>query len=205
MQRRGANGCATSAPSSVAPSAIDRLRQAATVRINPDASRIISKTALVAGVRKCDILFSLLHDRVDRAVIAANPKLRAIASQSITPDNIDVAGAALPLLARWDKSGAHAAEAKPLISKLITQLQNPDIESVKGERIVSNLIRARALGPEILDATAQLLGSPAPETIQRRVISALGDTTESGVGTIFVKAFPKLAPELQQAAFGHAN
>src|SRR5439155_213508 len=25
---------------------------------------------------------------------------------------------------------------------------------------------------------------------------------ESGVGTIFVKAFPKLAPELQQAAFG---
>jgi glyoxylate reductase len=77
----------------VATSAIDRLRQAATVRINPDASRIISKAALVAGVRRCDILFSLLHDRVDRAVIAANPKLRAIASQSITPDNIDVAEA----------------------------------------------------------------------------------------------------------------
>jgi glyoxylate reductase len=38
-------------------------------------------------------LFSLLHDTVDRAVIAANPKLRAIASQSITPDNIDVAAA----------------------------------------------------------------------------------------------------------------
>jgi glyoxylate reductase len=77
----------------VARSAIDRLRELAVVRINPDASRIISKKALLAGVRTCDILFSLLHDRIDKGVIAANPKLRAIASQSITPDNIDLAEA----------------------------------------------------------------------------------------------------------------
>src|SRR5947209_10933235 len=77
----------------VASSAIERLRAVATVSLNPDASRIISKKALIAGVRKCDILFSLLHDRIDKAVIAANPKLRAIASQSITPDNIDLAEA----------------------------------------------------------------------------------------------------------------
>jgi glyoxylate reductase len=74
----------------IAPSAVARLRKQATVRINPEASRIISRTALVAGVRACDILFSLLHDKIDRDVIAANPRLRAIASQSITPDNIDV-------------------------------------------------------------------------------------------------------------------
>jgi glyoxylate reductase len=77
----------------VALSAIERLRTVATVRINPDATRIILKKALIAGVRKADILFSLLHDRIDKAVIAANPNLRAIASQSITPDNIDVAEA----------------------------------------------------------------------------------------------------------------
>jgi glyoxylate reductase len=77
----------------VAKSAIDRLREIATVRINPDSSRIIPKRSLVAAVRKSDILFSLLHDRIDRDVIAANPKLRAITSQSITPDNIDVAEA----------------------------------------------------------------------------------------------------------------
>ncbi len=74
----------------IAQSAIARLRKHAAVRVNPDASRIISKTALIAGVQQCDILFSLLHDKVDRKVIAANPRLRAIASQSITPDNIDV-------------------------------------------------------------------------------------------------------------------
>jgi glyoxylate reductase len=44
-------------------------------------------------VKKADILFCLLHDRIDAAVVAANPKLRHIAAQSITPSNIDVAAA----------------------------------------------------------------------------------------------------------------
>ena len=77
----------------VAENATDRLRQVATVEVNPDSSRIIDKQTLIAAVRECDILFSLLHDRIDRDVIAANPQLRAITSQSITPDNIDVAEA----------------------------------------------------------------------------------------------------------------
>ena len=77
----------------VAKSAIARLRKVATVKVSPESSRIIPKKTLVAAVRKSDILFSLLHDRIDRDVIAANPALRAIASQSITPDNIDVAEA----------------------------------------------------------------------------------------------------------------
>ena len=92
----------------VAKSALDRLRKVATVTVNPDSSRIMPKRQLIAAVRKCDILFSLLHDRIDRDVIAAlasgasgqrghsisaNPKLNAVASQAITPDNIDVAEA----------------------------------------------------------------------------------------------------------------
>ncbi len=77
----------------VAKSALDRLREVATVKVNPDASRILAKTALIAAVKKCDILFCLLHDRIDRDVIAANPKLRLVAAQSISPSNIDVAAA----------------------------------------------------------------------------------------------------------------
>jgi glyoxylate reductase len=77
----------------VAGSALDRLRKVATVKVNPDASRVYPKRALIAAVRNCDILFCLLHDRIDRAVIAANPELRAIAAQSISPSNIDVATA----------------------------------------------------------------------------------------------------------------
>jgi len=77
----------------IAQSALARLRAIGDVEINPDDSRVIAKEALIAGVRACDILFSLLHDKVDREVITANPRLRAINSMSITPDNIDVAAA----------------------------------------------------------------------------------------------------------------
>ena len=44
-------------------------------------------------MRKHDILFCLLHDRVDGDIIAANPKLRMVASMKITPSDIDVAAA----------------------------------------------------------------------------------------------------------------
>ena len=77
----------------VAASALERLRAIADVRVNPVSKRVIAHKALVAAARKHDIIFSLLHDKVDRAVFAANPKLRLLASQSITPDNIDVAAA----------------------------------------------------------------------------------------------------------------
>ena len=76
-----------------AESALKRLRAVASVKVNPDSSRIIAKRALIAAARACDILFTRLHDKVDRDVIAANPKLRAICSMSITPDNTDVAEA----------------------------------------------------------------------------------------------------------------
>jgi glyoxylate reductase len=77
----------------VAPSAILRLQGVAEVEWNPDPVHIMGKEELCAAVRRHDILFCLLHDRVDRDVIAANPELRAIASMKITPSDIDVAAA----------------------------------------------------------------------------------------------------------------
>jgi len=74
----------------VVESALIRLRAIADVTVNPDGRAVIPKDKLIAGVRSCDFLFSLLHDPVDRDVVGANPKLRAINSMSITPDNIDV-------------------------------------------------------------------------------------------------------------------
>ena len=65
----------------VARSAIERLRSVAEVDLNPDP------------VHTHDVLFCLLHDRVDRDVIAANPGLKAVASMKITPSDIDVAEA----------------------------------------------------------------------------------------------------------------
>jgi len=77
----------------IAASALNRLRSIANVTMNKDSSKIIARARLIAAVKKCDILFSLLHDTVDRAVLAANPKLKAVASMNITQDRIDLAEA----------------------------------------------------------------------------------------------------------------
>ncbi|HYA06448.1 MAG TPA: D-glycerate dehydrogenase [Xanthobacteraceae bacterium] len=73
--------------------ALARLRGVAEVTMNPDSGRILAKGKLCAALRKHDLLFALLHDTVDRDVLAANPKLRAVASMCTTPDRIDVAEA----------------------------------------------------------------------------------------------------------------
>ena len=77
----------------VAASAIERLRAVADVELNPDSLHIITKSELLDRIPSLDILFCLLHDRVDRDVIAAGARLRAIASMKITPSDIDVAAA----------------------------------------------------------------------------------------------------------------
>ena len=80
----------------VAASAIERLRAVAEVELNPDSLHIATKSELLEKVPRLDILFCLLHDRVDRDVIAAGTRLRAIASMKITPSDIDVAAATEP-------------------------------------------------------------------------------------------------------------
>jgi glyoxylate reductase len=77
----------------IAESALARLRAIADVEVNPDSSRVLSKADLIAAVKRCDILLSLLHDTVDRDVLAANPNLKAVSSMNITQDRIDLAAA----------------------------------------------------------------------------------------------------------------
>jgi glyoxylate reductase len=77
----------------VSEQALKRLRAVARVAVFADSSRIIPKRTLIANLRKADILFCLLHDKIDSAVVEANPDLQLIAAQSITPSNIDVAAA----------------------------------------------------------------------------------------------------------------
>ena len=73
--------------------ALNRLRRHGDVELNQDPTHIMNKPELVAAVRTCDYLFCLLHDTVDREVIAANPHLKIIASMAIVPAGIDVAEA----------------------------------------------------------------------------------------------------------------
>ena len=79
----------------IAQSALDRLEKRGDVeiKINPDATKILPYEMLLEEVKDCDILYCLLHDVVDKKIMQSNPNLKAVASQSITPDRIDVKGA----------------------------------------------------------------------------------------------------------------
>lgn len=77
----------------VAPSAIARLEKVADLTINRDALHIATKDELLQAVREHDIIFCLLHDKIDTDIINANPRLKAIASMTITPADIDIPAA----------------------------------------------------------------------------------------------------------------
>jgi glyoxylate reductase len=98
----------------IAPSALARLRSIADVKMNPDSSKIIARPKLIAAVKKCDILFSLLHDTVDRAILTANPKLKAVASMNITQDRIDMAEAT--------KRGIAVTVIPPIVAESVADL-----------------------------------------------------------------------------------
>ncbi|MGH7660684.1 MAG: 2-hydroxyacid dehydrogenase [Vulcanimicrobiaceae bacterium] len=74
----------------LAGKALERLRAVGEVTVNSDASSILPKDKLIAGVRDCDILCCLLHDRIDSDVIDAAPSLRLISDGAINPTNVDV-------------------------------------------------------------------------------------------------------------------
>jgi glyoxylate reductase len=74
-------------------SAIGRLQRVAKVEWNRDPLHILSKAELMDAARRCDILYCLLHDHIDRDVVEANPKLHGIVSTTITPADIDIAAA----------------------------------------------------------------------------------------------------------------
>ena len=77
----------------VADSAIARLKAVADVTLNADPLHIASKAELLEAARNHDFILCLLHDKIDADVINANPQLKAIASMTITPADIDTTAA----------------------------------------------------------------------------------------------------------------
>jgi glyoxylate reductase len=73
--------------------ALSRLQAAAEVELNPDSTHIITKSELIAALKRNNYLVCLLHDRVDAEIISASSDLKLIASMAITPAGVDVAAA----------------------------------------------------------------------------------------------------------------
>jgi uncharacterized protein len=123
------------------------------------------------------------------------------AFQALLTGDDNVAGAALPLIARWDKEHALTADLQPRIGRLAGQLGSSQLSDEKRAQVAMNLLGVRQLDPSILPAVTKLIGSNSSVTLQRRILEALGTLTESSVGLQLVTAYPNLAPELREPAF----
>jgi glyoxylate reductase len=70
-------------------SGIKLLEQYCDVRVAAQDG-VITKDALLNGVRWCDTLLCLLTDKIDEEIIVANPNLKIIANYAVGYDNIDL-------------------------------------------------------------------------------------------------------------------
>ncbi|MBI3978684.1 MAG: D-glycerate dehydrogenase [Chloroflexi bacterium] len=73
--------------------ALDMLRAAGDVDVNPDPDRVLPHDELIQAVRTHDYLLSLLTNKIDAGVMDANPNLKVIANFAVGFDNIDVPAA----------------------------------------------------------------------------------------------------------------
>ncbi|MBI3414771.1 MAG: ThuA domain-containing protein [Verrucomicrobia bacterium] len=113
-----------------------------------------------------------------------------------------VPGAALPLIARWDTAGSLANELKPVITSLGAKLADSSLADDQRGQVAVNLLGVRKLDATIVPNVGNLLGSSASTTLQKRVIEALGATGDPAAAAPLIAAFPKLDPDLREAAFG---
>src|SRR5204863_5502782 len=111
-------------------------------------------------------------------------------------------GAALPIVARWDKTGALAGELKPVIARLSAALQDASLPDEQRGQVAANLLGVRNLDAGIVPNLIALVSSSASAELQKRVIEALGSTGDPAAGAGLIAVYPKLSPELRETVLG---
>jgi putative heme-binding domain-containing protein len=132
---------------------------------------------------------------------AWTPPLQAAFGTLLRSVDPAVQGSALPLVARWDKTGSMTAEIKPIVARLSRQLADPDQPDDVRAQVAANLIGVRQFDTGILPGVGRLLGGASSVALQQRVIESLGAIADAAAGAQLVGAFGRLSPALQDAAF----
>jgi putative heme-binding domain-containing protein len=113
-----------------------------------------------------------------------------------------LAGAALPIVARWDKTGALAADLKPVVAELGAKLRDASLRDDQRAQVAANLLGVRHLDSGIVPGVASLLGSSTSSDLQKRIIEALGSSGDAAVGRELIAVYAKLPEELREAVLG---
>ena len=152
-----------------------------------DALKVVALQSLTANLK------SNVSPPKDAALGAA---LRQLLGSEAT------AGAALPLVARWDFGAEVGDVIKPAIKKAEARLRDQSASDDERGQIAVNLLGVSALDASIVPAVAALVGVDSSSGLQKKLIQALGNSGEKSVGQSLLAAFPKLSFDLREVAFG---
>jgi putative membrane-bound dehydrogenase-like protein len=112
-----------------------------------------------------------------------------------------VADAALPLAARWDKSGVLKAQVAKLSSELLARVADTKAGDNARLSAAQSLIALRNTNPAILPTIIAQLGKDGSADFKRALVTALGETDDAAVGPALSKAFGTLPDDVRLAAF----
>lgn len=110
-------------------------------------------------------------------------------------------GSALPLAAKWDKSGALKGEVMRLTSSMIAIMNDTKASDDARFAAITSLLGIRSVDVNAIYVVGDLLGTSTSPALQRRIITALGETEAPEVGTKLTAVFGKLPAEAQTVAF----
>jgi putative membrane-bound dehydrogenase-like protein len=163
---------------------------------------LLSKQPASADALKQSALETLAGALKADVVPAWNADLQAALGAMLKSTRPGLPGSVLPLVARWDKTGAMSDALKPVISQLRTSLADASLADDQRAQVAINLLGVRRLDTGIIPSVGALLGGNGSTGLQRRVIDALGVTPEPAVGEQLVSAFSRVSGELQEPLFG---
>jgi glyoxylate reductase len=177
---------------------MELLRDADEVRLSPH-DRPLTEPELHEAVAGADALITLLHDRVDGALLdAAGPQLRCVANVAVGYDNIDVAAATERGVVVTNTPGVLTDSTADLAMALILMVTR---RLGEGER----LIRSRE--PWSWDMFFLLGSSLAGKTLGVVGLGAIGRATAlraRAFGMEIVYSGPRRASEQTEAELGGA-
>ena len=108
-------------------------------------------------------------------------------------------GSALPLAAKWDKSGSLKPVIERMTRELFTKLETGSDDSRFAA--AQGLLGLRSVVTDALPAVIKAATGSGSPALKRQLITALGATGDPTVGTMLAASFGKLPSEAQGAAF----
>ncbi len=164
------------------------------------AVALLASKPAATDALKALVLESLAANLKANVAPLADDALRA-ALKSLVASQA-TAGAALPLVARWNLTEALGDSLKGAVAKAVSKLSDKSLSDDARAQIAVNLLGVRRLDASIVTAVATLVGSDASAGLQRRIIDALGTTADPAAGAAMLAAMPSLDFDLREAAFG---